>query len=166
MTTRKKKCSRQWGERRRRTRVRQGEGPRRPRWSPPRPTLLPVPPTPFGLATEAALWGGFPPGGSGVQESRGGWERGQFPSRSPPPGAEVCASVLGTQVPHWSQYIIITLGKSRRAYEVENCISFVLNLPNSKSSGRCFYFTYLLTVCSLLPQNAEYTIGIRFSFWP
>lgn len=43
-----------------------------------------------------------------------------------------------------SQYIIIILGKSRGAYEVENCISFVLNLPNSKSSGRQFYFTYLL----------------------
>lgn len=43
-----------------------------------------------------------------------------------------------------SQYIIIILGKSGRAYEVENCISFVLNLPKSKSSGRYFDFTYLL----------------------
>ena len=43
-----------------------------------------------------------------------------------------------------NQYIIIILGKGGRAYEVENCISFVLNLPKSKSSGRYFDFTYLL----------------------
>lgn len=43
-----------------------------------------------------------------------------------------------------SQYIIIILSKTGRAYEVENCISFVLNLPKSRSSGRHFYFTYLL----------------------
>ena len=138
--------------------------PAGPDGAPPDPLCFPCPLCPSDLQLRLHCGVASPQGALGCR-SPGGWERGQFSSRSPPPAAEVCASVLGTQVPHWSQYIIITLGKSRRAYEVENCISFVLNLPNSKSSGRCFYFTYLLTVCSLLPQNAEYTIGIRFSFW-
>lgn len=140
--------------------------PADPDGAPQDPLYFQCPLRPLDLQLKLLCGVASPQGALGCRSPGGGWERGQFPSRSPPPGAEVCASVLGTQVPHWSQYIIITLGKSRRAYEVENCISFVLNLPNSKSSGRCFYFTYLLTVCSLLPQNAEYTIGIRFSFWP
>lgn len=45
-----------------------------------------------------------------------------------------------------SRCIIIILGKSRQVDEIVtgNCISFVLNLPNSKSSGRYIYFTHLL----------------------
>lgn len=63
-----------------------------------------------------------------------------------PPASEACTLAPGTEVPHVSRCIIIILGKSRQADEIVtgNCISFVLNLPNSKSSGRYIYFTHLL----------------------
>lgn len=124
-----------------------GGGPRQPRRS--HPSLAARAPAPqdarAGCRREVGggAGRGLPAGGGGMPRPwGGGWRAG--PSRLPhlpPRRAPHFQAARGLRL---CQYIIIILGKTGRAYEVENCISFVLNLPKSKSSGRYFDFTYLL----------------------
>lgn len=123
-----------------------GEGPRQPRWSLPSPAARAPAPQDAraGCRREVGGWGseaGPPNGGEAgcrVPTGRGG------PSRRPHLPPRRAPHFPAARVLRLCQYIIIILGKTGRTYEVGNCISFVLNLPKSKSSGRYFDFTYLL----------------------